>query len=243
MLACHLPNLLSLLVDDVRRVSKVVVNQLLVGLVDEGTKEQDRGGDQGKTPEWNHFDQIVGEKSAQESLWQVRRATNALDRGKTHGSGSKHVLCEDNTLRLNDKEVDQLVDVADNRIKSLFGDGVVLARTELGGKSSAQNGLSNNLGQNSHAQSHPCQPEGISEHVQVPGGEDEDDSRRKSDPSSAGVLPREEAGEERVVMSELLATSRGCGRSGARGSEIRELVLCLDLLVLHVLDHGTCCRE
>jgi hypothetical protein len=44
VVACDLPDLLGLLVDDVRDVVEVVIDQLPVGLVDEGGDENGRGG-------------------------------------------------------------------------------------------------------------------------------------------------------------------------------------------------------
>lgn len=42
-MACDLLDLLGLLVDDVRDVVEVVIDQLAVGLVDEGSDENGRG--------------------------------------------------------------------------------------------------------------------------------------------------------------------------------------------------------
>lgn len=73
MVAGNLLDLLSLLVDDVGDVGKVVVDELLVGLVEEGAEEDGRGRDQGKTPERNDLDKEVGEEGAEESLRPVSR--------------------------------------------------------------------------------------------------------------------------------------------------------------------------
>ena len=68
MVAGKLLDLLGLGVDHIRGVLEMVVDELLVRLVDKGAEEEDGGGDQGKTPEWDDLDQVVGEESANEGL-------------------------------------------------------------------------------------------------------------------------------------------------------------------------------
>lgn len=71
-MAGDLPDLLGLLVHDVRDVGEVVVNQLLVGLVDEGAEEDGGCRDEGKTPERYNLDEVVREEGSEESLWHVK---------------------------------------------------------------------------------------------------------------------------------------------------------------------------
>lgn len=59
MLGGQVLDLDGLLVDDVGCVVQVVVNELLVGLVDEGSEEEDGGCDQRHAPKWNDLDQVV----------------------------------------------------------------------------------------------------------------------------------------------------------------------------------------
>jgi hypothetical protein len=68
VVACELLDLLGLLVDHVGGVLEVVVDKLLVGLVDERAEEEDGCGDQGKAPEWDDLDQVVGQESSDEGL-------------------------------------------------------------------------------------------------------------------------------------------------------------------------------
>lgn len=56
VLAGELLDLLSLLVDNIGGILKVVVDELLVRLVDERSEKEDRGRYQGKAPEWDDFD-------------------------------------------------------------------------------------------------------------------------------------------------------------------------------------------
>jgi hypothetical protein len=46
----------------------VMVDQLLVGLVDEGPEEEGGGGDKGETPEGDDLDEVIGEEGTKESL-------------------------------------------------------------------------------------------------------------------------------------------------------------------------------
>ena len=68
VVAGELLDLLGLLVDNVGGVGDVVVDELLVGLVYERSHEQDRRGDESKTPQWDDLDQVVGEEGTKESL-------------------------------------------------------------------------------------------------------------------------------------------------------------------------------
>ena len=60
VVACNCFHLLSLLVDNVGCISDVLVDELLVGLVDEGCEEDDSRSDQAETPYRNELDQVVG---------------------------------------------------------------------------------------------------------------------------------------------------------------------------------------
>ena len=51
---------------------------------------------------------------------------------KTYSSRDTDVLGEQDALRLDDEEVDELVDIADHGVEGLLGNGVVLARAKLG---------------------------------------------------------------------------------------------------------------
>ena len=51
--------LVSLVIDDLAGVSKLAVDELLVGGVDERSQESDRGSNQGQTPVGNDLDEVV----------------------------------------------------------------------------------------------------------------------------------------------------------------------------------------
>ena len=44
---------------------------------------------------------------------------------------SKYVLCKDNSLRLNDEEVDELVNITDDGVEGVLRNGVVFSWAEL----------------------------------------------------------------------------------------------------------------
>ena len=95
--------------------------------------------------------------------------------GCTYGQGGADVLGKDNALRLDDTEVDQLVDITEDDVESLAGNSVVAAGTKLAGESSVQNGLASNLSGDSDAKDHPGKLEAISQHIQVPNRKNEGD--------------------------------------------------------------------
>jgi hypothetical protein len=73
MVAGELSDLFGLLVCNVRSLREVLVDELLVRLVDKRRKEQNGGRDKRETPEWDKFDQVVGDECAEESLRMVSR--------------------------------------------------------------------------------------------------------------------------------------------------------------------------
>jgi hypothetical protein len=71
LLSSNLLNLLGLLVDDGRNLADLLIDDLLVGLVDEWGEEQDGGANQRKTPEWDNLDEVVGDESRDERLCNI----------------------------------------------------------------------------------------------------------------------------------------------------------------------------
>ena len=88
----ELLDLLGLLVDDVGRISDVVVDELLVRLVDERCEEEDRGGDKSKTPNRDNLDQVVGEECAEESLAPVSMPSAIIGVGSLQQQTQRHFL-------------------------------------------------------------------------------------------------------------------------------------------------------
>lgn len=71
VMTSELLDLISLLVDDSGEGLEVLVDELLVGLVDQGGEEEDGGGDDSKAPVWNDLDEVVGEESTEKCLLQI----------------------------------------------------------------------------------------------------------------------------------------------------------------------------
>lgn len=157
----------------------------------------------------------------------------------THGTRRKDVLGEEQALRLNGEEVDELVEVAAHLVEGLLGHDVVLARAHLRREARVEEGAAGDLGRDGNAQGHPGQLEGIAQQVEVAGAEDEEDDRDVGDGGGARVLPAEEAREEGVVVGELLARG-GLGRWSLAGTgEVGELVRGLQGLVSDVFGDGS----
>lgn len=162
----------------------MVVNKLLVGRVDERHEEEERSGHDGKAPVWHHLGEVVGQESTDGSLdtrkrLAGRRGQARTGGGKTHHRRGEDVLGEEDTLGLNDEEVEKLVDVANQGIQRLARYGEVLAGTQLRRQSLAHDGLANNLGENRHAEGHPGQLERVADHIKV--------SSQENDGNDAGV--------------------------------------------------------
>lgn len=108
-----------------------------------------------------------------------------LARECTYSQRSPDVLGKDDTLGLDDKEVNQLMNIADEDVEGLARNGVVATGPELTGYASVHNSLSSGLGGDGDAQDHPCELEAPSDHVQVPNREDEGDDGDIGDRRSA----------------------------------------------------------
>lgn len=99
----------------------------------------------------------------------------------TYRSRSTDVLGKENALRFDDKEVDELVDVTEDSVEGLAGNGVVAAGTKLAGDARVHNQLASTLGGDDNAQSHPGRLESIAQRIQVPNREDGSDDREVGD--------------------------------------------------------------
>jgi len=100
MVAGELSDLFGLLVGNIRSLVEVLIDDLFVRLVDKRCEEHNGGGDERETPEWDKLDQKVGDEGTEKG-----------------GTRYKDILGIDNTLRLNDEEVDELVEVTDERVE------------------------------------------------------------------------------------------------------------------------------
>lgn len=94
MVASEVLELIGLGVGDFGGVLDVVINELLVGHVDQGTHVDAGDCDEGQAPEWNDLDEPVGEKSCDEA-----------------GNGVHNIFGKEDTLELDDEEVDELLNI------------------------------------------------------------------------------------------------------------------------------------
>lgn len=172
MLARNLAYLLGLAVEHFGALLHVVVDQLLVGSVDERRYEQNSSSNQGKTPIGNDLRQEVREKST--------------DCGK---SGNGNILGEQNTLSLDDEEVDKLVYIANGAIQGLTGYSVILARSKLRCKSVAKKIFSGDFGEHGNTEGHPCELEEVPDDVKVSNGEDQGNNTSVGNSRRSRIAP------------------------------------------------------
>jgi hypothetical protein len=196
----------------------VGVDELLVGSVDKRNSESGRCSDEGQAPVRDKLNKVVGRES-----------------GKEGGERGPDVLNEQDSLGLDDEEVDKFMHIADHGIQSFPRDGEVLARAHLGSKTIVKDKLASGLGGDGDAKRHPGKAEGPADEVEVSSGEDGGNDRDKGDSRGTGVLPRQKLEEERVVMSQGLAGGSGCFGCLARSGEVGQLRRGLGSVVLDIL--------
>lgn len=190
-----LAKLLSLGVNDLLGVLKVVVDKLLVGSVDQRGGEDDGGADERETPVRDDLNEPVREECADADLAGGTNVSPSQETtcvevawwvpGYTYSQRSPDVLGEDDALSLDDEEVNQLMNIADQDVKGLARNGVVTTRPELTGNTSVHDSLPGGLSGNGNAQDHPGELEAPSDHIQVPNREDEGDDRGIGDRGGA----------------------------------------------------------
>jgi hypothetical protein len=66
---------------------------------------------------------------------------------QTYSCRDGNVLSKDNTLRLNDEEVDELLHIVKSGLQRLLGDLVVASRTDGRGNATASNKLGGSFGE------------------------------------------------------------------------------------------------
>lgn len=140
----------------------------------------------------------------------------------TYRGRSTDVLSEEDALGLDDEEVDKLVDIAEDSVEGLAGNGVVAARTQLAGDARVHNHFTGNLGGNDDAQGHPGRLETIAQRIKVPNREDGCNDREVGDGRgtcrvsilSAFFVPQ-------LVIIMVPPLSRVCPDSGEFGRHVR----------------------
>ena len=69
----------SLGIDNITGLLELLVDELLVGLVDQGSEENSRGGNQGKAPGGDNLDEVVGQESTKSNLLMVSYSSRVQD--------------------------------------------------------------------------------------------------------------------------------------------------------------------
>lgn len=100
----------------------------------------------------------------------------------SYHSGRGDVLREQDPLSLDNEEVDKLMNIANNSVKSLARHKVVLTRADLRGKALVEDKLASDLGGDSDAQGQVRQAKRPADDVEVAGSKDQGNNRtiRKS---------------------------------------------------------------
>lgn len=153
---------------------------------------------------------------------------------RTYSTRRQDVLGEEQTLRLDNKEVDQLIQIPGHVIQRRLWHCVVPPRADLSRESRIEERASSCLCGNGNTKDHPCELQRVAEKVKITGGEDEGDGTGIRDSGGTGVLPAEERAEEGVIVCQCLAGGSESGRSRAESRECGELGGGLGRLVLDV---------
>ncbi len=184
-------------IHQVARVLELRVDELLVGGVDERREEDDGRGDDGQRPVGYDLDEVVREEGGDGGLGRGVLASGSSNAAcmaagavssraeprveTTYSSRRIDILDKQDALGLDDKEVEELVDVANQGVERLAMDGVVLAGPELGCEAVVKDELPSDLGGDGDAKDHPGELERPAQHIEVPNREDERDDRAIGD--------------------------------------------------------------
>lgn len=179
LLLGDLTDLSSLGVNDIGGILKMLVNQLLVGDVDQGKDESEQGAHNSKAPVGNELGKMVRQESSNSNLFtSLAFGSYYLRRMPcTHSQRHRNALNKEDALRLDNDKVDKLVEVANQVVDSIARHCVVATRPELCGKPAVKEKLAHNLGGHGDAERHPGQPERPAGDIEISSGEDEGQSR------------------------------------------------------------------
>lgn len=139
--------------------------------------------------------------------------------------GGPDVLGEEDTLELNDEEVDKLLDVASDVVESLAGNGVVLPGTHAGCETLAEDELAGKLSGSGDTEDGEGCLQDIALDGDVAGEKNARDDGDKGNGGGTRVLPAEERVEQGVVVGEVLASGSLAVGSLAGCGQVGELVL------------------
>lgn len=148
-------NLGGLSLNDVRGVLDVLIDQLLIGDVDQGQDEGENSAKDGKTPVRNQLRKVVADEGKDSGLQCQLRYNGSCTSGRTNSNRNGHVLHKQDTLRLNDDEVDKLMSVTNEAVDGLTRHRIVSTRAKLRGKAVVKQELAHHLSRDGDAKSHP----------------------------------------------------------------------------------------
>lgn len=137
--------------------------------------------------------------------YKIVSYVEAENGSETYADGDVDILREDDALEFDYEEVDQLLEVLQEALKGLLGDGEVAARSNLAGEALAHDSLTCDLSKSGSflilarplrcnitpltAQYDVCALQDVAEDVEVASGEDEGDDAEVGDQGRARVLP------------------------------------------------------
>ena len=222
MLAGHLTDLGGLGIHNLGELLDLSVDEGLVRSVDQGAEEENRSTDESEAPEGDDLNEVVGDESREE--------------GRARG---QDVLSEQKALRLNNEEVDQLIQIPSHRIQRSLGNGIILPRPYLRRETRIEQRAPRHLRGDGDTKRHPRQLESIAKQIQIARCEDEHHGSGVREGRRAGVLPAEKGAEEGVVVREGLAGGGARGGGLARGGERGELGGGLGCFGFDVFSDGT----
>lgn len=158
----------------------------------------------------------------------------------TYSASSNKILGEDDALELDDKEVDELLDVVQKALQGGLADSEVLLRAHLAHQTLAKRHPACDFSRGADSQNHVKHLQHQPNDIQIAGAEDEDDGKGEGDGGCARVPPAQETVEHAMVMRQRLAGRRRLVGRPPCIREVCELVLRCCGLSLHVLAYGTC---
>lgn len=124
----------------------MVIDQFLIGDVDQGKDKGENSARDGKTPVRDQLGKVVSDEGEDGSLCRDQYVLAQADSGATHGKRSSDILHKQDALSLNDDKVDELMHVTHKTINSLTRHRVVPTRTKLRGKPFVKQELARHLG-------------------------------------------------------------------------------------------------
>jgi len=138
-------HLVGLLVDDVAGIVDVVVNELLVLDVDKWSKEDDTVRNQGKAPQRHPLDEPVADERGNAGLQIVRYPHIICREGCTYTNSNPDVLREEDSLKLDNEEIEQLTEIVCEALEGVLRDYEVLPRPNPRRQTAAESSMSDNL--------------------------------------------------------------------------------------------------